>query len=98
MIRIPSTTIQNSCLRIIGNIASGTAGQTQQLLNSNALQYLSKTLFHEKKTVRKETCWIISNLAAGTQQQIEALITHNYLPLLSNVIKNDLPEVFIFIL
>lgn len=93
MFRIQSVHIQNPCLRIIGNIASGNAGQTQSIIDAGALKYLQKTIFHEKKSVRKETCWIISNLAAGTQAQIEALITNSYLPVLTNVIKNDQPEV-----
>lgn len=88
--------IQLTCLRIIGNIVAGSAKQTQMAIEAGVLMYLQKTLFHEKKSIRKETCWIISNIAAGTQQQIQALIVNNFLPILELVIKKDEPEVYYF--
>lgn len=89
----PMVYIQLPCLRIIGNIVSGNANQTQIVLDAGVLQYLKKTIFNEKRSIRKESCWIISNIAAGTQQQIEALITNEFLPVLDYVIKNDEPDV-----
>ncbi len=91
----PILYIQLPCLRIIGNIVSGNANQTQMVLDAGVLQYLKKTIFNEKRSVRKESCWIISNIAAGTQQQIEALITSDFLQILDHVIKNDESEVSI---
>ena len=85
--------IQLSCLRIIGNIASGNANQTQLLIDCNVLNYLKKTLFNESKTVRKETAWIISNIAAGTQKQIETLINEDFLPILEQLIEKDAKEI-----
>jgi len=90
---IQNVHIQLPLLRIVGNIVSGNALQTQHIVDAGALKYLAKTIFHEKKTVRKETCWIISNVAAGTQQQIEALILNGFLPILATVIKRDDPEI-----
>ena len=81
--------VQLSCLRVVGNIASGNANQTQQLLDWGILDCLKKTIFNAKKSIRKESAWIISNIAAGTQKQIETLISQNFLPLLDQVIKND---------
>ena len=81
--------IQLSCLRIIGNIASGNANQTQLLIDLNVLDYLKKTILNKTKTIRKETAWIISNIAAGTQKQIETLIKENFLPILDQLIEND---------
>ena len=81
--------IQLSCLRIIGNIASGNANQTQLLIDLNVLDYLKKTILNKTKTIRKETAWIISNIAAGTQKQIETLIKENFLPILEQLIEND---------
>jgi hypothetical protein len=63
------------------------------VIDAGALNFLSRTIFHEKRSIRKETCWIISNIAAGTQQQIEALIVNNFLPILERVIKHDEPEI-----
>lgn len=81
--------IQLSCLRIVGNIASGNANQTQQLLEWKVLDYLKKTIFSPKKSIRKESAWIISNIAAGTQKQIETLIAEEFLPILEKVIDTD---------
>ncbi len=90
--------VQLPILRLVGNIVAGNANQTQQIVDSGCLQYLTKTILHEKRSIRKETCWIISNIAAGTQQQIEALINGNFLPILDHVIRNDEPEVNFLIL
>ena len=90
-IDVPS--IQLSCLRIVGNIASGNANQTQKLIDWGVLDYLKKTIFKEKNSIRKESAWIISNIAAGTQKQIETLISQNFLPLLAHVIQKDSTEI-----
>ena len=87
------TVIQLSILRIIGNIASGNANQTQDLIDWGVLNYLKKTLFHEKKSIRKESAWIVSNIAAGTQKQIETLINEDFLKILSEVINKDDAEI-----
>ena len=85
--------IQLSCLRVVGNIASGNANQTQRLIEWNVLDYLKKTIFNQKKNIRKESAWIISNIAAGTQKQIETLISQNFLPILDQAIQKDEQEI-----
>ena len=90
---IDSKFIQMNCLRIVGNIASGNANQTQMLLDYGVLDYLKKTIFNPVKQIRKETAWILSNIAAGTQKQIEALISNDLLPILDRVIKTDEQEI-----
>ena len=82
-----------SVLRIIGNIASGNANQTQLLIDNGVLNYLKQTIYNQKKSIRKESAWILSNIAAGTQKQIEILINENFLPLLNDVIKKDDSEI-----
>jgi importin subunit alpha-1 len=77
-------------------MVAGNALQTQKVIDAGVLQYLHKTMFNQKRGVRKETCWIISNIAAGTQQQIEALILNNFLPVMTTVVKNDDAEVIIY--
>ncbi len=85
--------IQINCLRIVGNIASGNANQTQSLLDWNLLNYLKKTISNPDKQIRKESAWIISNIAAGTQKQIETLISQDFLPILEKSIKEDENEI-----
>jgi len=91
-------TLQIYSLKIIGNIVTGNPLQTQAVIDSGVLPFLSKLIFHEKRSIRKETCWVISNIAAGTQQQIRALIINDFLPILETVIKNDEPDVILFLL
>ena len=81
--------VQINCLRIVGNIVSGNANQTQLLIDLGLLNSLKNSIFNEKKKIRKETSWILSNIAAGTQKQIEQLISENFLPIFAKVIKAD---------
>jgi hypothetical protein len=90
---IQDTHIQINCLRIVGNIASGNANQTQSLIDWGLLQLLKKTIFNTAKQIRKESAWIISNIAAGTQKQIETLISLDFLPILAKVIQSDETEI-----
>jgi importin subunit alpha-1 len=92
----PVVYIQLPILRIVGNIVTGNANQTQMIVDAGVLKYLKNTLLHEKRSIRRETCWIISNIAAGTQQQIEAIILADFIPLLEQVIKNDEPDVYCY--
>ena len=92
-LEINEIVIQLSILRIVGNIASGNANQTQALIDWGVLNYLKKTLFHEKKTIRKESAWIVSNIAAGTQKQIETLINEDFLKILTEVVNKDDVEI-----
>jgi importin subunit alpha-1 len=85
--------IQHPVLRIFGNIVSGDALQTQQVINAGILSHLHRLIFAEKKAIRKDACWIVSNIAAGTEQQVEALINNNFLPSLIRVVHTDDSEV-----
>ena len=57
--------IQIPCLRTIGNIVTGDDNQTQAVLEAGLIQAINYNLNHQKKTVRKETCWVLSNITAG---------------------------------
>jgi hypothetical protein len=85
--------IQITTLRLLGNIATGNANQTQELIDSGLLPQLKKTIFNQKKIIRKESAWILSNIAAGTQKQIENLINEDFLLIFEKVIQNDESEV-----
>jgi hypothetical protein len=58
------------CLRTLGNIATGSEEDTQNLINEGILTKASGIMFHHKKMVRKEVCWTLSNITAGTANQI----------------------------
>ena len=80
-------------LRIIGNMISGNANQTQEILDLGVLNVLKKTLFHEKLSIRKETAWILSNICSGTQKQIECIIDNGFLELFIKCLNSDTMEV-----
>lgn len=63
------------CLRIIGNIVTGTEEQTQQVIDMDIIPKLFILLDHEKTTVRKECCWILSNITAGSSIQIGSVFS-----------------------
>ena len=85
-------------MKVLGNIVAGNPLQTQAVIEAGTLSYLAKLIFHEKRSIRKETCWVISNIAAGTQQQIKALIQNDFLLILESVIKNDESDVRIILI
>ena len=82
------------CLRIISNIVMNENNDyTQEIINSDALEILKKTLNEDYDNInikiREESSLLISNIAAGTQEQITKLIESNYYQILYNIIKNE---------
>jgi hypothetical protein len=61
-------------IRILGNISTGSAEHTNELIVNGVLDPLEKVLDHTKKVVRREASWVVSNIAAGTRFQVEALL------------------------
>ena len=93
MLTINSKLVQLNCLKIIGNIASGNANQTQKLLDLGIVDYLKKSILSNFREIRKVSVFTISNIAAGTQKQVETLIGKNILPILYKIIKIDQPDI-----
>lgn len=60
-------------LRILGNIVTGNAEQTQAVLDAGILTLAPKLLENPKSSIRKETAWLLSNIAAGNEHQVAAL-------------------------
>eukprot|EP01060_Flectonema_neradi_P025550 TRINITY_DN3435_c2_g1_i1.p1 TRINITY_DN3435_c2_g1~~TRINITY_DN3435_c2_g1_i1.p1 ORF type:complete len:527 (+),score=115.22 TRINITY_DN3435_c2_g1_i1:51-1631(+) len=58
-------------LRTLGNFATGTDEQTQQVINAGLLHTLKKILSspNTKEGVVNECCWTISNILLGTDEQ-----------------------------
>ncbi|POM69169.1 Importin alpha-2 subunit [Phytophthora palmivora] len=76
----PTSSILTPALRAVGNIVTGNEQQTQLMLDLAVLPRLVPLLKHEKKLIRKETCWVISNITAGTSSQIQEVIDANVIP------------------
>lgn len=75
----PSMAMLVPSIRILGNISTGTADHTNELLASGILSPLERVLDHHKKVVRREACWVISNIAAGNRTQVEAILARETL-------------------
>ena len=54
---------------------------------------LDELLFHNKKTIRKETCWTISNITAGNPAQIELCIDLGTIDKLIRLLTEDEIEI-----
>lgn len=68
-------TVCRPALRIVGQLANGTADDTQDVLDHGALPCLVRLLLNStRKTTRKDVCWILSNIAAGTPNQLESML------------------------
>jgi len=64
-------------LQCIGSLVAGE--QTQKVLDSRILKYISHLLDHPTKNIKKEACWVVSNIAGGTTKQIDQLCRVKYL-------------------
>lgn len=64
-------------LRLVGNICTGTNEQTDFILECDVLPRLNRLLEHQRKNIRKETCWTFSNITAGYSNQIDKVINEN---------------------
>jgi importin subunit alpha-6/7 len=58
------------CVRLLGNIVSGTHEQTSVVVDSGVMKFVEHLLEHPSKALRRETCWMLSNVAAGTEDHI----------------------------
>ncbi len=77
------------CLRVLGNITTGTDDQTQIVIDSKALVGLKALLASPHKSLRKESCWVLSNIAAGAAHQLRELLAADVLPTVVRLIRED---------
>jgi len=68
-----------ACLKIVGNIATGTIAQSKYLISLNVIPKLEVLLEKNKKIIRREACWVLSNLSAGSMEEIEAIFSQQSL-------------------
>lgn len=74
LLRHENVAIAIPCLRTIGNIVTGDDSQTQMAVDNGLVDALNEIITHQKKTVRKESCWVLSNITAGTPEQVQSCI------------------------
>ncbi|CAL9734833.1 importin subunit alpha [Monosporozyma servazzii] len=70
------------CLKVIGNITSGTDEQTQYLVDINILPTLKEmlTIFEDNEYIIKQILWNVSNIVAGTKEQFQSTLQQNIIP------------------
>lgn len=78
---------QTPALRSLGNIVTGTDGQTQCVLNAGALAMFPSLLRHHKPNIQKEAAWTLSNITAGKDTQIQEVINAGLMPILVDVLQ-----------
>jgi len=66
-------------IRVIGNVASGTKEQTQEVVKSDLLDLVPELFSDTRRLIRKETAWTLSNIAAGSTKQVQKLIDKDVL-------------------
>lgn len=83
------------CLRILGNIITGSELQTNLVLSiPEFLPRVFQLFGNQKKAVRREACWVTSNVTAGNSEQIALVMDKlEYVQLLLKVATTDIPEV-----
>ncbi|ETO09378.1 hypothetical protein RFI_27999, partial [Reticulomyxa filosa] len=59
------------CVRIIGNVVSGTDEQTAEVVKAGFFKIIEACVDHPIKNIKKEACWALSNVIAGTKEQLE---------------------------
>eukprot|EP01084_Bolivina_argentea_P265573 450212_1 len=92
----PSPHVRQPALRSIGNIATGSDMNTDNVINCGVLLKLKKLLSSDitsPNSMKREICWTISNITAGPEKQIEQVIKAEILPSLINILKNGKYEI-----
>ena len=83
----------HALLKIIGNIISGNANQTTQILTDDIFNILKKNIMSNNKIIKNDICWIISNITADTQKNMMKLIDKGFFPLLIELFKKSDKEI-----
>lgn len=83
------TNAQLPSLRTLGTLMSGSAEQTDRVLELGFLSQCRRLLWSPKPNIRKDTAWAISNVAAGTHLQIKRIIDEGLVPDLVTVANSD---------
>mmetsp|Transcript_2329 Transcript_2329/g.5203 ORF Transcript_2329/g.5203 Transcript_2329/m.5203 type:complete len:626 (+) Transcript_2329:275-2152(+) len=73
-----SSSMTTPCLRVLGNLCSGTSTATQAVVDAGGVPAILACLkSSERMSVKKECIWSLSNIAAGTSEQVQALVDAN---------------------
>eukprot|EP00826_Nyctotherus_ovalis_P040256 TRINITY_DN3946_c0_g2_i3.p1 TRINITY_DN3946_c0_g2~~TRINITY_DN3946_c0_g2_i3.p1 ORF type:complete len:374 (+),score=76.83 TRINITY_DN3946_c0_g2_i3:537-1658(+) len=81
------------CLRILGNISTGSNEQTQAIIDAGVIEGLKELVEIENESLRKESVWVLSNIAAGSESQVERIIAADVIPMGVKLLAEDKFEV-----
>jgi len=70
----PSSRIQAGCLRVVGNIVTGTDEQATAILRMDLLKHLVPLIDSANDQTACQAVWTLSNVAAGTEEHISELL------------------------
>ena len=68
------------CLRVAGNLCSGTAAHTRAATEQGLMQAMPFLLTHAKRNVAKEAAWTLSNILADDPKYISLMLHYGVLP------------------
>ncbi|KAH3766345.1 importin subunit alpha-1 [Pelomyxa schiedti] len=83
LVRLLSLNNVQVCLpavRALGNVATGSAEETQSLIDAGIFQAVTPFLLGVKKILKKESIWLLSNIAGGTKEQVAAICQSGVVP------------------
>lgn len=82
--------ISSPAIRMIGNIASGSEEQVNQILQAGGLDVLKNMINKASQSpmIVKECCWVISNIAAGTPNHVQQILDKDFAKMLSLIVKS----------
>jgi len=82
LLRHSDINVQRPALRVVGNIVTCDATQTEALILAGVLPCLLASLKSEHRDIKKLACWTVSNILAGTEAQINCVIQAGFMPVL----------------
>ena len=74
LLQSPSKNVHLPALRTVGNLVTGSAADTDAVLEAGFLP-IAPSLLQMRRVVQKETCWALSNITAGVAAQKDAVIS-----------------------
>lgn len=84
-----NTKLSLPCVRIVGNITTGSDEETQAVVDAKGIDALKFAMQVPFTMLRKDACWTISNIAAGNPAQVAIVIEADIIPLVCKILRED---------